>query len=161
LQQWSGQEQTFRTRTILNKDINIFTSATFKSVNMGSKTVFHLIETKKTLSDVKQATKQACSFLGGTIYERGDGFEINQGVNGVNFAFSANLKAYININQTDPEKYQIIGTINWNPNGVFWACLIIGFFVFGILWIIPLLYLFIDPTSAYQQALFRIPNFLE
>jgi hypothetical protein len=128
---------------------------------MASKTVFYQFESTKNLVEVKQAVRKASSFLGGSIIERGDGFEIQQGVNGVNYAFAANFNAYININQTNPGKYQIQATINWNPNTLFWVCLVIGFFIFGILWIVPLLYLFIDPTSAYQQALFRVPSFLE
>ena len=127
---------------------------------MGSKTVFYTLETDKPLSQVKEATKNSLMFLGGTLFEQGDGFQIKQGANGVNFAFAANLDAFVSVRQSAANKFDFFGTVNWSPNTLFWACLIIGVFVFGILWIIPLLYLFIDPSTAYQQALFRIQGML-
>lgn len=99
-------------------------------------------------------------FLGGTMMENAAGVQVTQGTSGVSFAFAANFDAMINIRQSAQNKYEFLGTVNWSPNGLFWACLIIGFFVFGILWIVPILYLFIDPTQAYQQAFFRIQSML-
>ena len=127
---------------------------------MASRTVFHIIETTKSLQEVSDACKKSLMLLGGQLIPQGNTIIVKQGINGVNFAFAANFEAYINIRQSDSSKYEFTGTINWSPNSTFWACLIIGFFVLGILWIIPLLYLFIDPTQAYQQAFFRIQSFL-
>ncbi len=128
---------------------------------MGSKTVFFTLESDKTLDEVKSALQKSLSFLGGTLIPAGDGFQLKQGVNGVNFAFAANFDALISIRQPAPNKYEFYGNINWSPNNLFWACLIIGFFVMGILWIIPILYLFIDPTNAYQSAFFQTQNLLK
>lgn len=127
---------------------------------MGSKTVFYTLETDKSMAQVREATKKSLLFLGGVLLEQGDSFQIKQGANGVNFAFTANLDALINVRQSAPNKYEFFGTINWSPNGLFWACLIIGFFIFGILWIVPMLYLFLDPSQAYQQTLFRVQGLL-
>lgn len=127
---------------------------------MGNKTVFYALDTDRSLPQVKEAAKKSLAFLGGTILEQGEGFEIKQGINGVKFAFAANLDALVIIRQSAPSRYEFYCTINWSPNALFWVCLIIGFFVFGILWIIPLLYLFMDPSQAYQQALFRVPSLL-
>jgi hypothetical protein len=127
---------------------------------MGSKTIFYTLETDKPVEQVRESVKKSLMFLGGTVFEQGDGFQVKQGVTGVNFAFTANFDALINMRQSSPNKYEFFGTVNWSPNGLFWACLIIGFFIFGILWIVPLLYLFIDPSQAYQQALFRIQSML-
>lgn len=126
----------------------------------GKKTIFHTLETNKPLPQVKEAVKKSLILLGGSILEQGDSFQVKQGVNGVNFAFTANVEAYISVRQTAPNKYELFSSVNWTPNALFWVCLIVGFFVFGILWIIPLLYVFVDPMPAYQQSLYRVQNIL-
>ena len=97
---------------------------------MGSKTVFYQLESESSLDEVKDAAKRSFMFLGGTIIDIGDGFQISKGTNGVNFAFTANFDAFVNIRQSKPDRYEITANVNWNPNALFWACLIIGFFVF-------------------------------
>ena len=128
---------------------------------MGSKTLYHQISTERGLDRVREATQRSLVLLGGSMMPRGDGFEITQGAQGVNFAFTADFSTFVNIVQSQPGRYDIMCTVSWKPNVVFWICFVVGFFVLGILWIIPLLHLFIDPTSAYQQALFRIQAFLD
>jgi hypothetical protein len=128
---------------------------------MGSKTVYYILDTDKPIEQVRDALKKSLMFLGGTTFEVGDGFQVKQGMNNVNFAFTANFDAQVNVRQSTANRYEIFSTINWSPNGLFWACLIIGFFVFGILWVIPLLYLFIDPSQAYQQAFFQAQSMLK
>ena len=127
---------------------------------MGSKTLYYQVSTDRSLEAVQGAVRQSFGLLGGSILPREDGFEVVQGTQGVQFAFTADFSGYVNIVHAEPGKYDIMCTVNWKPNTVFWICLVIGFFVFGILWIIPLLFLFIDPTSAYQQALLRIQSLL-
>lgn len=128
---------------------------------MGNKMVYYSMETDRPIEQVREALKNSLMLLGGTIYQQGDGFQVQDGVNGVNFAFAAKFDAIINVRPTAPNRYEFFGNVNWSPNGLFWACLIIGFFVFGILWLVPLLYLFIDPTSAYQAAFFRVQSLLD
>lgn len=123
---------------------------------MGSKMVFHTFENEKSLTDVKAATKRSLAMLGGTLMEHDNSFQLKQGTTGVRYAFAANFDALINVRQSAPSKYELTGTINWSPNRLFWGCLIVGAFVFGVLWIVPILYLFIDPMQAYQQALMRV-----
>jgi hypothetical protein len=127
---------------------------------MASKTVFYTIETNKPIEQVRAALKNSLMLLGGMVLEQGDNFQVQQGTNGVNFAFAANFDAMINMRQTAENKYEFIGTVNWSPNTLFWICLIVGIFVFGILWIVPLLYIFIDPSQAYQQVFFRLHTML-
>ena len=127
---------------------------------MGSKTVAVIIDSEKPYEQVKSAVRSSLSYLGGSVQENGDQFLVTQGTNNVNFAFNANFKAMINIRQVAPTRYEVFGTINWSPNGLFWVCFIVGFFLFGILWIDNLLYLFIDPTNAYTQALSHAQNLL-
>lgn len=123
---------------------------------MGNKIIFHTLESKKSLVDIKAATKRSLSMLGGTLVEYESGFQLKQGATGVSYAFAANFDASINVRQIAPDKYELTGTIQWSPNGLFWGCLIVGAFVFGVLWIVPILYLFIDPMQAYQQAFIRV-----
>lgn len=129
---------------------------------MGNKTIFYQVDAdNKSLEEVKAATQKALSMLGGVIQDRGDGFQINQAKNNINFSFSADFETFVSIRESKPGKFEIFVNSNWKPNAIFWVCLVVGFFIFGILWIVPILYLFIDPTSAYQQALFTINNFLK
>lgn len=127
---------------------------------MGSKTIFHQFETTKSLDEVKAASQKAFTMMGGTIVNRGDGFQVNQAKNGINFSFAADFETFVSIRESKPGTFEFLVNASWKPNTLFWVCLVVGFFIFGILWIVPLLYLFIDPTSAYQQALFNINNFL-
>lgn len=128
---------------------------------MGNKTVFYQVDSDKSLEEVKVATQKALSMMGGMILDRGDGFQINQANKNINFSFTADFETFVSIRESKPGKYDILVSASWKPNALFWICLIVGFFIFGILWIVPLLYLFIDPTSAYQQALFTVNNFLK
>jgi hypothetical protein len=127
---------------------------------MGSKTVMYSINTQKSMEEVKQATLRSLMVLGGTVTDMGDNIQIKEGKNNVNFGFTANFDAWVNIRQVTPERYDFFATINWKPNAVFWVCLGVGAFVLGILWVLCLLYFFIDPSSAYQQALFQVQTLL-
>jgi hypothetical protein len=127
---------------------------------MGSKTVYYTLETDQPLDLVTEAAGRALTMVGGTIVPIAGGYEITQGVNGVNFAFTADFKAYVQVRAIDQRRYEVIANINWSPNAVFWVCLVVGVCVVGLLWIVSLLYFFIDPSSTYQQALYSIPNYL-
>ena len=128
---------------------------------MGSKTVFYSFDTNRSYAEVKEATQRSLMMLGGTQQDLGQVITIQQGNIGVGNAFTAEMQADVNIRQVNPTKYEILCQINWKPSSIVWICLVVGFFIFGILWIIPLLYLFVDPVSAYQQAIFRIPSLLQ
>jgi hypothetical protein len=128
---------------------------------MGSKTVFYTFDSDKPIEIVKDALKRSMMFLGGTMQDLGQMITITQGNNGVGNAFTAELNANVNLRCVSEKKYEVFCTIEWKPSSIVWICLVVGFFVFGILWIIPLLYLFVDPTTAYQQALYRVPSLLQ
>jgi hypothetical protein len=125
-----------------------------RSIYMGTKMVMSQISTRRTLPEVKDAVGRSLFMLGGAVTPAGDGFWVIQGTNGVNFAFAAKFDCYINIRQVREDLYEVMGTVNWSPNNVFWAFLVIGLFT-GIGLAVPLLYLFIDPTAAYTQALYQ------
>jgi len=127
---------------------------------MGSKTVFYTLETDQPIAQVRDALKRSLIFLGGMVFEQGNGYEVKKGANGVNFAFTADFVAYVELRQPATNKYEFFANINWTPSVLVWICLVVGFFVFGILWIVPLFYLFIDPSQAYQQALFRVQGMI-
>ncbi|MDK2980370.1 MAG: hypothetical protein PWQ55_717 [Chloroflexota bacterium] len=127
---------------------------------MGSKIVFYQIETEKSVEEIRDAAQKAFYSLGGQTTPLGTGLQIIQGKNNVQFGFAADFDAIFSINTVGPKKYSLNCTINWKMSGATIACLIIGFFVFGILWIVPLLYLFIDPSQQYQNALMSINSYL-
>ena len=127
---------------------------------MGAKTFFHHVETDRTIEEVKEATQKTLMFLGGTIQQHGDNYQLLQAKNGITGAFAADFDSMVNVRESKKGQYEILVNVSWKPNTLFWICLVVGLFVFGILWVVPAMYLFIDPSSAYQQALFNINNFL-
>jgi hypothetical protein len=127
---------------------------------MGSKTIIHSIESGKPLTDIKEATKKSLMLLGGTVVDFGDGFQVKGGDSGIQMAFVADFESMISIQDQGNNHWNIMATISWSPNTIFWVCLISGFFLV-IPWIINILYLFVDPTQAYQQRLFMVNSFLD
>jgi len=128
---------------------------------MGSRTYFSQLNTAKPIEEVMQAAKSAFRSVGGTMQETPSGLWIRQGTNGVSFAFSADMNAYVNVRQIKEDRYEVECQVRWGLNALSWVCLVVGFFIFGILWIVPLLFLFINPDNAYQQALYRIQTYLD
>jgi len=128
---------------------------------MGSKTLFTQVASEKSIDDVKVALKQAFQSVGGLMIESPRGIEINQGVNGVSFAFAADVSAQVNIRQVNDRLYEIECTVSWKMSALSIICLIVGLFMFGILWIVPLLYLFVNPEFSYQQSLQRVQTYVQ
>ena len=127
---------------------------------MGTKSVYGQVVTDKSFDEVKKTAASAFMMLGGTLQETPDGFQITNGANGVNFGFTAKFTAWVRIRQVKPQQYDLECVINWSPAPIVWICLVVGLFVFGILWLIALLYLFVNPGEAYQMALFRMQQIL-
>lgn len=128
---------------------------------MGSRALYAQVVTEKSPDEIKTAIKNAFRSVGGTMQETPSGIEIRQGVNGVNFAFSADLAAQVNVRHIKEKAYEIECAIQWKMNALSIVCLVVGYFAFGILWIVPILCLFINPENAYQQALHRVQVYLE
>lgn len=78
---------------------------------MGSKTLFTQVASEKSIDDVKVALKQAFQSVGELMIESPRGIEIKQGVNGVSFAFAADVSAQVNIRQVNDWLYEIECTV--------------------------------------------------
>jgi hypothetical protein len=128
---------------------------------MGSKTLFFQIESPQPIAEIQEAAIRAFMPLGGQIMKMGNGLEITQGKEGVQFGFSADFDASLMIREDSPQHFELMCTVNWKMNSLSWVCLIVGIFVFGILWIIPLLSLFIDPSGVYNRTMYMIPGLLK
>lgn len=128
---------------------------------MGSRTLYAQLVTEKPPHEIQEAIKTAFRSVGGIMQETPSGLDIKQGTNGVNFAFTADLWAHVGLRNIRENVYEIECTVQWKMNALSIICLIVGFFIFGILWIVPLLYLFVKPDDAYQQALYRVQTFLQ
>lgn len=126
---------------------------------MGTKVLTTQLNTDQPLAAVQEATITVLRSLGGSIQQNEIGFELTQASNGITFAFTANFKTLVNIRPLRRGGYEVECMVQWNPNGLFWFCLVVGIFVFGILWVVPLLYIFVDPTNAYQQTLYRLQGY--
>ncbi len=126
---------------------------------MGSKMLFNVLNTDKPIEEITSAIQKSVMVLGGQIVRLNENtLRIVNGKEGVQFGFAADLDATINITSKPDNRYEVITNINWKMNTLTWICFIVGFFVFGILWIVPLLYLFIDPSKAYNNAIFMAAN---
>jgi hypothetical protein len=129
---------------------------------MGSKVLFTQVHTSASLEQVVDTLAQTVTPLGGTVAKLNDTLQINGGKEGVQFGFAADFDSQTIVQKTAADTYNITMNIHWKMNTLTIICLIVGFFVFGILWIIPLLYLFIDPTTAYNNSLIllqsKLPN---
>jgi len=128
---------------------------------MGSKMVFYQLETQESLEEVKMAAIKALTPLGGQIMPYGNGLQIINGKNGVQFGWTADFTSTLNINEIKPGKFDLNCEISWKMNTTTIICLVVGFFVFGILWVIPILYLFVDPTRVYQNSLMMMHSLLK
>ena len=127
---------------------------------MGSKMVFYQFESDKSIEEVREAAIKAFTPLGGQISPLGNGLKIKDGKNGVQFGFAADFDATFSINESKPGKFDLNCSINWKMSTVSIICLVVGLFVFGILWIVPILFLFIDPSQVYQNALLSVNSYL-
>jgi len=120
---------------------------------MGSKVLFTQVNTSASIGEVVDALAQALAPLGGEIAKLNNIIQINNGKEGVQFGFSGDFESQALVQEAAPNQYNITLNIRWKMNKLTIICLIVGFFVLGILWIVPILYLFIDPTSAYNNCL--------
>jgi len=127
---------------------------------MGSSNLYTQVTTSKTPEEIKEGMRTAFRSLGGAMEETPTGFAIKQGAQGVSFAFTADIKADVNLRHVSENRYEVECLVNWKMNALSWICFLIGFFIFGILWIVPILYLFVRPTEAYQQALNRVQTYV-
>lgn len=129
---------------------------------MGSKVLFTQVHTNASLEQVIGSLSQTVTPLGGIVTKLNNTLQINGGKEGVQFGFAADFDSQTIVQQTEANSYNITMNIHWKMNTLTIICLIVGFFVFGILWIIPLLYMFIDPTTAYNNSLIllqsKLPN---
>jgi hypothetical protein len=123
------------------------------------KTVVKHITTAAPLDVVVDATMQALRRTGGQIMRVSpDTIKVTNGSAGVQFSFVANINADVNIRAV-PGGYDITAYINNSPSMIFWICAVAGWFVLGVLWLVCLLYFFIDPTPQYNQILDSIQVF--
>lgn len=96
--------------------------------------------------------------LGGLVTRTASGLHVSGGSLGVNFAFTAKTEAQFDVRQVAPDRFEVTGSLQWSPAAVVWICMVVGFFIFGILWLVGLLYLFYNPTQAYQACLLGLQN---
>ena len=129
---------------------------------MGIKTVFTQVITTQSLDDVTDAVIVSMRRLGGQVIPRGSAIEVIDGISGIDLAFVAKFQATVCVTQSKKKDntYDIDCQIRYDRSGFCWICCIAGFFTI-FAWIVPILYLFINPVPAYQQALERVQAELE
>jgi hypothetical protein len=123
---------------------------------VGSAVTGVTISSSGTVDQVVDAVRVALQPMGGVVSRTPTGLYITGGAAGVNFAFTAKTTAQVDVRQVAQERFEVTCSIAWSPAAVVWICLVVGFFIFGILWLVGLFYLFYNPTQAYQLALSRL-----
>ena len=127
---------------------------------MGSKSLYAQITTNQDQSGIWQAISTALTAVGGRQEPVPGGLKIKEGKLGVNFGFTLETEAVIGLRDLGSNRYEIECHLKWKPASIVWICLIVGFFIFGILWIVGLLYLLAKPSEPYEQALHRVQGLL-
>ena len=127
---------------------------------MAAKTIQLPVRTNKSLVEVKSTTKEAIRAVGGIVRDTPCGFEIDGGNLGVNFSFVVQVKSAVTIKQQGPDLYQVECILVWQPNAIFWICLLAGFFFLMFLWIANVLYFFADPVSVYYRHISQVEGML-
>ena len=127
---------------------------------MGSKSLYTQITTNQDQSGIWQAISTALSAVGGRQEPVPGGLKIKEGKLGVNFGFTLEMEAVVGLRDLGSHRYEIECHLKWKPASIVWICLIVGFFIFGILWIVGLLYLLAKPGEPYEQALHRVQGLL-
>ena len=127
---------------------------------MSSKSLYAQITTNQDQSGIWQAISTALTAVGGRQEPVPGGLKIKEGKLGVNFGFTLETEAVIGLRDLGSNRYEIECHLKWKPASIVWICLVVGFFVFGILWIVGLLYLLAKPGEPYEQALHRVQGLL-
>lgn len=125
---------------------------------MGSKILYTQVRTSASLEQVVDTFAQCLIPLGGTIAKFNNTLQLDNAKEGVQFGFAADFNSQAVVQQSAENTYNITMNIQWKMSTLTIICLIVGFFVFGILWVVPLLYMFIDPSSTYNNYLLMLQS---
>lgn len=125
---------------------------------MGSKILYTQVKTSASLEQVVDNLAQCLLPLGGAIAKSSNTVQLEGGKEGVQFGFTADFSSQAVVQQTDNNTFNITMNVQWKMSTLTIICLIVGIFVFGILWIVPLLFLFVDPSTVYNNYLLMLQS---
>ncbi|NER08681.1 MAG: SHOCT domain-containing protein [Okeania sp. SIO3C4] len=124
---------------------------------MPNRVLYKDVRSNENLDTVVEYSIQEFRILGGSIRRPAENvIFITSGKQGVRFGFTINVQAKITIDQFQNGIFNIKCLLDWNPSPLVWTCLTVGFFIFGILWIVAALFLFVNVVNVYQQILDRL-----
>jgi hypothetical protein len=126
---------------------------------MGSKFLSTFIQAERPLEIVKRDAMIIFKSLGGTMMETPLGFRIMEGKFGVTMSMVANLTADVNIHQIKENQYDVQVYLNWTWGLFMWIMLVLGFFTGGFFCLFMLLYFAFEPSTIYNQMLYRLMTF--
>ena len=128
---------------------------------MSTRNLYGSLVTDKTPDEIKEAVKKSFRTVGGEIQDTPNGILITKGTQGVKNAIAAfQFTSTVDINPVGGKKYELVCKINWQPNYIVHLFCLVGGFMFLLPWIYNILYFFVNPTPAYQQAIDRVNFFL-
>ncbi len=120
---------------------------------MGSKILYTQVRTSASLEQVVDSLAQCLLPLGGAISKSNNVVQLEGGKEGVQFGFTADFSSHAVVQLSGTDTFNITMNIQWKMNTLTIICLIVGVFSAGILWIVPLLFFFVDPASVYNYYL--------
>ena len=117
-----------------------------------STTLNRFVKTSLSEEEVLKRLEQSfMSTVGGNIIRNEKSLVIKNGVNGVSPRIGADIDAVVNVVEQD-DGYLLQCLVKKRQNATFTWCIILGLFVF-FPWIVNIIYIFIDPSHAYNNAL--------
>jgi hypothetical protein len=118
------------------------------------------IKTDKSISEVVEATVRTLRRSGGSVTGTGNTIGVTDASGLGSFSFMCHIDGQGRVVEREPGLYRIEFDLTKRPNGIFWICLFLGWCAFGLLWLVNVLYLFVDSTvqREFQVLLDRVSN---
>jgi hypothetical protein len=116
---------------------------------------YRRLSTAYSPAQVLDATALALREVGGNVQVFNNEIFVQDGAQGVDFAFTATIDARVVIVPVGPNTYDIRCEVYARPNVLFWVCAFLGFCTL-LFWVVNVLFFVMNMQRPYQAALDRI-----
>lgn len=118
------------------------------------------IKTDKSIDEVVDATVRTLRRSGGSVTSTGTSIQVTEASGLGSFSFMCHIDGQGRVVEREPGLLRLEFELTKRPNGIFWVCLFLGWCAAGLLWLVNVLYLFVDSTvqREFQVLLDRVQN---
>jgi hypothetical protein len=118
------------------------------------------VKTDKSIEEVVDATVRTLRRSGGSITNTGTSVQVTDASGLGSFSFMCHIDGQGRVVEREPGLYRLEFELTKRPNTIFWLCLFLGWCAAGLLWLVNVLYLFVDGTvqREFQVLLDRVQN---